>query len=126
MQILLIDDSDIDNSVNMKLLKLARLSEDVLPFTDGEKSLEHLRKEGATWTSPRWILLDIRMPGMDGFAWLEKFRELPASVRSMCRIFMLSASIDRQELKRAEEDPCVIALMEKPLDVYLFRQLLEL
>ena len=126
MQILLIDDSDIDNSVNMKLLKLARLSEDVIPFTDGEKSLEHLRKEGATWTSPRWILLDIRMPGMDGFAWLEKFRELPTNVRSMCRIFMLSASIDRQELKRAEEDACVIALMEKPLDVYLFRQLLEL
>ena len=30
------------------------------------------------------------------------------------------------ELKRAKEDPCVIALMEKPLDVYLFRQLLEL
>ena len=66
------------------------------------------------------------MPGMDGFAWLEKFRELPTNVRSMCRIFMLSASIDRQELKRAEEDACVIALMEKPLDVYLFRQLLEL
>ena len=44
----------------------------------------------------------------------------------MCRIYMLSASIDRDELKRAEDDPSVIALMEKPLDVYMFRQLIDL
>ena len=44
----------------------------------------------------------------------------------MCRIYMLSASIDRQELRKAEADPSVIALMEKPLDVYMFRQLLDL
>jgi CheY-like chemotaxis protein len=126
MQILLIDDSDIDNAVNTKLLKLARLSDDVLAFTSPRESLVYLIKHASTWTSPRWILLDIRMPDMDGFAWLEKFRELPEGVRSMCRVFMLSASIDREELNRAEEDPCVIALMEKPLDVYMFRQLLEL
>jgi hypothetical protein len=39
---------------------------------------------------------------------------------------MLSASIDRKELRQAEDDPSVIALMEKPLDVYMFRQLLDL
>ena len=66
------------------------------------------------------------MPGVDGFAWLEQFRTLPESVQSMCRIYMLSASIDREELRKAEADPSVIALMEKPLDVYMFRQLLDL
>ena len=66
------------------------------------------------------------MPGTDGFAWLEKFRTLPEAIQSMCRIYMLSASIDREELKKAEHDPSVIALMEKPLDVYMFRQLLDL
>ena len=71
-------------------------------------------------------MLDIQMPGTDGFAWLEKFRTLPEAVQSMCRIYMLSASIDREELKKAEHDPSVIALMEKPLDVYMFRQLLDL
>ena len=86
----------------------------------------HVEKEGATWTAPRWILLDIQMPGVDGFAWLEHFRTLPESVQSMCRIYMLSASIDREELRKAEADPSVIALMEKPLDVYMFRQLLDL
>ena len=55
------------------------------------------------------------MPDINGFEWLELFRELPEAVQSMCRIYMLSASIDRSELKRAEQDPSVIALMEKPL-----------
>ena len=126
MQVILIDDSDIDNKVNTKLLKLARLTSDIVAFTDPKQGFAHVEKEGATWTALRWILLDIQMPGVDGFAWLEHFRTLPESVQSMCRIYMLSASIDREELRKAEADPSVIALMEKPLDVYMFRQLLDL
>ena len=126
MQFLLIDDSDIDNAVNTKLLKLSRMTQDVKAFTSPEQGLDHVKRHGPTWTSPRWILLDIQMPNINGFQWLEMFRELPEAVQSMCRIYMLSASIDREELKRAEEDPSVIALMEKPLDVYMFRQLIDL
>ena len=126
MQVILIDDSDIDNKVNTKLLKLARLTSDLTAFTDPLEAMEHLERHGTTWTAPRWVLLDIQMPGIDGFGWLEKFRELPEATQSMCRIYMLSASIDRSELQRAEDDPSVIALMEKPLDVYMFRQLLDL
>ena len=125
-QVILIDDSDIDNKVTTKLLKLARLTSDIKAFTDPEMALAHVTKEGPTWTAPRWILLDIQMPGVDGFAWLDQFRGLPETVQSMCRIYMLSASIDRVELRKAEADPSVIALMEKPLDVYMFRQLLDL
>lgn len=126
MQVLLIDDSDIDNKVNTKLLKLARLTSDIVAYTDPEQALAHVIREGPTWTATRWILLDIRMPGIDGFAWLQKFRELPESIQSMCRIYMLSASIDRSELRQAESDPSVVALMEKPLDVNMFRQLLDI
>jgi CheY-like chemotaxis protein len=126
MQVILIDDSDIDNKVNTKLLKLARLTSDIQAFTDPERAFRHVQAEGPTWTATRWILLDIRMPGTDGFAWLEMFRTLPESVQAMCRIYMLSASIDRSELNQAEADSSVIALMEKPLDVYMFRQLLDL
>lgn len=126
MQFLLIDDSDIDNAVNTKLLKLSRMTQDVMSFTDPKEGLKFVERHGPTWTSPRWILLDIQMPGTNGFEWLELFRSLPEAVQSMCRIYMLSASIDRAELKRAEKDPSVIALMEKPLDVYMFRQLVDL
>jgi len=48
MQILLIDDSDIDNAVNTKLLKLARLSDDVLAFTSPRESLVYLIRHAST------------------------------------------------------------------------------
>ena len=126
MQILLIDDSDIDSAVNTKLLKLARISQDITAFTDPKAALALIEREGATWTSPRWVLLDIRMPNMDGCEWLDAFRQLPEDTQAMCRVFMLTASINRDELDQAEHDDTVIALLEKPLDVYVFKQLLEL
>ena len=126
MQILLIDDNDIDNAVNAKLLQLAKISEDITMFTDPMKALRHLATVGSTWTSPKHILLDIRMPNMDGFEWLEAFRQLPDDIQAMCRVFMLTSSINRDELDQAEHDDTVIALLEKPLDVYMFKQLLEL
>ena len=126
MQILLIDDNDIDNAVNAKLLQLAKISDDITTFTDPMKALRHLATVGSTWTSPRHILLDIRMPNMDGFEWLDAFRQLPDDIQAMCRVFMLTASINRDELDHAEHDDTVIALLEKPLDVYVFKQLLDL
>lgn len=126
MQVLLIDDNDIDNAVNAKLLQLAKISDDITTFTDPMKALRHLATVGSTWTSPRHILLDIRMPNMDGFEWLDAFRQLPDDIQAMCRVFMLTASINRDELDQAEHDDTVIALLEKPLDVYVFKQLLDL
>ena len=66
------------------------------------------------------------MPNMDGFEWLDAFRQLPDDIQNMCRVFMLTASINRDELDQAEHDDTVIALLEKPLDVYVFKQLLDL
>lgn len=126
MQVLLIDDNDIDNAVNAKLLQLAKISDDITTFTDPMKALRHLATVGSTWASPKHILLDIRMPNMDGFEWLDAFRQLPDDIQNMCRVFMLTASINRDELDHAEHDDTVIALLEKPLDVYVFKQLLDL
>ena len=126
MQVLLIDDNDIDNAVNAKLLQLAKISDDITTFTDPMKALRHLATVGSTWTSPKHILLDIRMPNMDGFEWLDAFRQLPDDIQNMCRVFILTASINRDELDQADHDATVIALLEKPLDVYVFKQLLDL
>ena len=125
MQILLIDDNDIDNAVNAKLLQLAKISDDI-DVHRPMKALRHLATVGSTWTSPRHILLDIRMPNLDGFEWLDAFRQLPDDIQAMCRVFMLTASINRDELDQAEHDDTVIALLEKPLDVYVFKHLLDL
>ncbi|MDA0568890.1 MAG: response regulator [Bacteroidetes bacterium] len=125
MHVILIDDSEIDNAVNKKLLKLARISDDIEVYTSPRKSLENVKELGITWTSPRLILLDLSMPDIDGMQWLEIFRELPDQVQNKCLIYVLSASIDRKQLDLVDADPSVIALLEKPLDVYLLQQLIK-
>ena len=125
MHVLLIDDSDIDNAVNKKLLKLARISDDIEIYTSARASINKIKELGITWTSPRLILLDLSMPDLNGMQWLELFRELPEQVQNKCFIYVLSASIDRKQLDQAENDSSVIALLEKPLDVYLLQQLIK-
>jgi len=125
MHVILIDDSEIDNAVNKKLLKLARISDDIEVFTSPRVSLQNIKEFGVTWTSPRLILLDLSMPDIDGMEWLKIFRALPDQVQNKCLIYVLSASIDRQQLALVDADPSVIALLEKPLDVYLLQQLIK-
>ena len=67
------------------------------------------------------VLLDILMPGMDGFAVLERMEFLPATAMSGLTVFMLSATLDREDLERAEGHPIVEALLPKPLDVHQLR-----
>ena len=125
MHVLLIDDSDIDNAVNKKLLKLSRISDDIEIYTSARASINKIIELGITWTSPRLILLDLSMPDLNGMQWLELFRELPKQVQNKCFVYVLSASIDRKQLDQAENDSSVIALLEKPLDVYLLQQLIK-
>ena len=125
MHVILIDDSEIDNAVNKKLLKLARISDDIEVYTSPRESLNNIKELGITWTSQRLILLDLSMPDIDGMQWLTIFRELPEQVQNKCLIYVLSASIDRKQLDIVDADPSVIALLEKPLDIYLLQQLIK-
>ena len=118
---LIVDDEPLARRGLLIRLQAFDLIDVVGEAANGKQAVELIES-----LKPDLVFLDIQMPGISGFDWLELFRELPEAVQSMCRIYMLSASIDRGELNRAEQDPSVIALMEKPLDVYMFRQLVDL
>lgn len=125
MNIILVDDDDIDIVVNTKLLKLANITENVVSFNCCEDALNWLRENGQNEdVMDNIMLLDIQMPGTDGFQCLEKYSELPDEVKKSCRVFMLSSSIDRGDIERAEANSYVIKVLEKPLDVYLLKRLL--
>ena len=125
MNIILVDDNDIDIVVSTKLLKLANITDNVVSFNRCEDALDWLGQNHAQGGhSDNIMLLDIQMPGTDGFQCLEKYAELPADVKSGCRVFMLSSSIDRGDIERAEANVYVIKVLEKPLDVYLLKRLL--
>jgi CheY-like chemotaxis protein len=92
------------------------LAEQVDVATDGLAALDYLRECATGDTEvPELILLDINMPRMNGFEFLDAYGELPTGLRDRQRIVMVSTSTLRRDKARAEEYPFVTAFETKPL-----------
>ncbi len=131
----LVDDNEIDRVVNGRLVEAA-FGGAVRKFKDGPTFLEALAAEAGVEENDLKpgsalehagvvVLLDIRMPGLDGFGVLERMELYPVSALSKLTVFMLSATLDPDELSRAEGHPIVEALLPKPLDIHQLRGWME-
>ncbi len=115
-KILLVDDDRITNLMHTRLIDRTGLAEEVEIETDGQAALEHLEHAQANGgVLPDLILLDINMPRMDGFEFLEAYAALPAQMTEGRKILMLSTSTLDDDRRRAEADPNVTGFMAKPL-----------
>jgi CheY-like chemotaxis protein len=112
--VMLIDDNPIDNLVNQQLIQSGQYSEKVTVSDDPAKALEVLKGLDES-ELPDLILLDIIMPGMDGFEFLERFAELPEVIRSVCKVVMLSTSDSFHHLNQANKNRYVRSFINKPL-----------
>ncbi len=124
VRVFLVDDNDIDLAVNGKLLRIARIADEVHTFQQPRLFLESLPALNDLTEFLNVLLLDIMMPGMNGFEFMHEFLRLPEEVTSKFRIFMLSSTIDRRDIQNAEKTPLVQRVLEKPLDTYLLKSLI--
>lgn len=124
LNIILVDDNDIDIVVNTKLLRLANLTDSIMSFSNGPDAVKYITEnEGELGKFLNVLLLDIQMPQVDGFETLDLLSGMSENLKSRFRIFMLSSSIDRSDIERAEANESIIKVLEKPLDVYLLKRL---
>ncbi len=111
LKILIIDDDSIVLLVQRKLLQRCEFNNPISSFTKGEKALEFLKEENAS--QPFLIFLDINMPGMNGWQFLNEIKNLKGSQNIF--VIMVTSSIDNFDREVAEKFQNVIGFMEKPI-----------
>ena len=117
--IMLIDDNEIDNLINQKMIEAAAISEKIFTYTSAKSGLEFLKNmeklDMADKILPDLIFLDIDMPLMDGFQFLEEFEKLGNVAKKKCKIIMLTSSINPQDFNRSKKYENVKLYLNKPL-----------
>ena len=113
--VLIVEDNPIDVFINTRVVEQSGLSKEVMAIQSAREALEFLTQRASNSELPNLIFLDIRMPDIDGFEFLQEFSELPQRVLELCKIVMLSSTIDPLELEMARNSPFVLAFIPKPL-----------
>jgi len=115
--VMLVDDNEIDNIINEKIMESVKFAEKILVFQTGQEGLGYLSaNKDKVEALPEIIFLDINMPIMDGFQFLEEFDKFNENVLNKCRIIMLSSSISPKDIDRAASSKYVKKYLNKPLN----------
>jgi CheY-like chemotaxis protein len=114
---MVIDDMHWDRFIAMHVIKQYNFAEDVILIEFAAEALVSLRSNMNTPDKlPKVIFLDIQMPEMDGFDFLEQFNTLPETITTNCAIVMLTSSVDHKDIERASQQKYVRHYITKPLD----------
>lgn len=120
-----VDDDPLYNFGIKKLFEYSSFSEDNLFYKNGQEAIEGLSEmveKGLTL--PNVILLDINMPIMNGWQFLEEFKNREMDIYGI-RIFVVSSSINQDEIDRANAYKYVNGYIFKPLTMDKIKELKE-
>ena len=103
--VLLVDDDETTNYLNRRLLNEMQVAKEIMVLNNGEEALDYLTKAGSSalnneFKCPDLIFLDIKMPVMDGFTFLEEYEKLDLQVKDQMIILMLTSSASFYDLER--------------------------
>lgn len=116
-KVMIVDDSYIDRFIAETTIKDNTFSEEVVTTDSASSALEYLHAcSQISEALPQLIFLDINMPEINGFEFLDAFENLPRIVQENCNIMMLSSSLNPEDLTRAEENRFVTRFLNKPLN----------
>ena len=123
--IVLVDDNETTSFLNNRLLGRLAVANQVSTFARADEAFEQLWVEqAADGTAPDLVFVDLKMPGVSGFEFLELYNALPQSVQEKTVMAVLTTSMHGADTARVAQYPNV-EYLTKPLTEEKMRKLLE-
>ena len=122
----IIDDDDIYRFTIIQSAKFSKIEHKTSVFVNGEEAINcitaNLNDPDAL---PNLILLDIDMPIMDGFQFLEAYKNIEANLTKKIPIYMVSSSVDPEDIEKAKSYTAVVDYLSKPLKSDKLKEIIE-
>lgn len=112
-----IDDDPVNNLICKLTIEMVADRPEILTFTNAAQGFDYIQNQYAANRDRTHtiLLLDINMPVMSGWEFLERFDNLGQDVKDVFKIFILSSSVDERDKQRSYANKNVSAFMVKPL-----------
>lgn len=112
---ILVDDDELTNLINYEYCKRSGFSSRIESFTDGKSALEYLRNHTSPDEDAMVIFLDLFMPEMNGWEFIEAFSTFEKNFSIPVKFVVLTSSINKKDRLKGEIHDKVYHFMSKPL-----------
>ena len=119
--ILCVDDDAITLMLCKMVIKKAAFTNEIITATNGEEALNYIKtlkeanSNGTLKKEPQLIFLDLNMPVMGGWEFLESFSSAEYSEYNHIKVIILSSTVDPTDLENSKKYPMVIDFLSKPI-----------
>lgn len=123
----LIDDDNIYQYTARVILESTGLAKEIHSFYDGREAINFFREQlpANAHALPDVIFLDINMPVMNGWEFLEEYHKLQTALPKPITVYMVSSSVNSTDMQRSRSYPSVTDYLVKPVNRNTYQELME-
>ena len=120
--VFIIDDDSIHQRIAQIMIEKHQLFEQYTSFTEAEKAIEFIKNnQDDADKVPDVILLDLNMPVMDGWDFLDAFEKIRHEIDKAIRIYIVTSSVDEKDILKSQTYSSVTGFISKPLSPDIIR-----
>jgi CheY-like chemotaxis protein len=129
--ILFIDDDTITLMLCKMVISKSLFSKEIVTAKNGEEALQYFNtlkqaNTNAQLSKPQLIFLDLNMPVMSGWEFLDSFSTPEYSEFNNTKVIILSSTIDPEDLEKSNKYPMVIDFLSKPISKEMLEYIKEI
>jgi CheY-like chemotaxis protein len=123
---LIIDDDPVDRYIIDRMLNNYNFATRILQYSSAPEALQYLNDNlSRQELIPQTIFVDIYMPEMTGFQFLESYDRFPDSLKQSCKVCMVSSTCDERDINKIRSHPLAFDFFEKPITVSHLEKLIS-